>query len=403
MQIKKIIAAFLGLAAVFALGYGVGRKVCKNKAKTALNNIVINKHGSSSVDCRDVRLDPREYLKRLVLESHIIKGSIYSKNGYKSSDTLHFLNKLFKLDASRNVHSAALVRHRPDLEKLLSPKGSRLIVDEVLLESSTNLWINGYFIRPAFISKDKKSPCVICIPGHGCVEDIIGIPLSKFEKSSSFGYQKQFALRLAMRGYPVFAFEQIGFGKRQLAENFEDKPRETSCNKIGKLLLASNSSLLSVRISDAKRVIDYVQSRTEIDSGKIALAGISAGGTTAILTGALDSRVAVVVVSGSLVSMKMGFLAHEHCLCNYVPGLLEISDIPKIASLICPRSLLVEHGIYDDTNSILDFRDASKYVAAEYSKSGHPSNYFAEEFSGTHVFNGDLIFEKLVSILPPLL
>ena len=51
------------------------------------------------------------------------------------------------------------------------------------------------------------------------------------------------------------------------------------------------------RVWDAMRAIDYLSTRPEVDAKRIATLGASGGGTTSLLTGALDERVKVAVVS----------------------------------------------------------------------------------------------------------
>lgn len=46
---------------------------------------------------------------------------------------------------------------------------------------------------------------------------------------------------------------------------------------------------------DVMHVIDYLETRSDVDKGKIGLTGISLGGMITWLTAALDERVAVAV------------------------------------------------------------------------------------------------------------
>ncbi|MBN9396902.1 MAG: alpha/beta hydrolase [Candidatus Melainabacteria bacterium] len=349
---------------------------------------------------RDPRLDPQPFLIKLLRQYAAGSDSLQVVNSDNPLCTLFCLHKkstkhdLDKESIKFEIHENAR------LSKLLSLKGPKLKVQDVIFESQPGLWVNGYFLWPVLRDNSKNLPCLICIPGHGCVEDIVGVGSQQSEISESHGYQNEFALRLAQRGYPVFAIEQLGFGKRQFKENFFDKPMQTSCNKPGKLLLAVNSSLLAFRVHDVKRAVDFVRTRPEISAAKIGLVGISAGGTTALVSAALDPRVKLTAVSGALCSMVDCFADQEHCLCNYVPGLLQIADIPSIAGRIAPRFLVIEHGKNDSTNLFAQFKTAKSIVLQAYSKVGAARNLVFDEFNGGHYFNGSEIYKRLAATFP---
>ncbi len=46
-------------------------------------------------------------------------------------------------------------------------------------------------------------------------------------------------------------------------------------------------------------------------------------------------------------TFKDSVMAMPHCIDNFVPGLLDIAELPDILGLIAPRPLLIESGTKD--------------------------------------------------------
>jgi dienelactone hydrolase len=104
-------------------------------------------------------------------------------------------------------------------------------------------------------------------------------------------YAKPPIADLTARGYAVFAFDQIGFGTRlqQAVRFYERYP---------------NWSLLGKMVSDTRAAVDALAALKELDGSRIYLAGYSLGGNVALLTAALDDRVAGVVAASAFTPLK---------------------------------------------------------------------------------------------------
>jgi cephalosporin-C deacetylase-like acetyl esterase len=101
-------------------------------------------------------------------------------------------------------------------------------------------------------------------------------------------------------------------------------------------------SPLAVELLNAKRAVDYLASRPDLDRTRIGATGRSGGGTTTFFLAALDERIkASAPVSGTLstngwVKKRLSF---AHCDCQYpvnMPGLL----YAEVGALIAPRAQL---------------------------------------------------------------
>jgi len=157
---------------------------------------------------------------------------------------------------------------------------------------------------------------------------------------------------------------------------------------------------------DVMRLIDYLQSRPEVDGKKIGVMGISKGGIETWLTAAIDPRVAVAIPCISAQSFAWG-LEHDRWhhrigtvqagfdlaakaegidqpdaafvktfYDRVIPGIYTQFDGPQMLPLIAPRPLLVISGEKDPINPIEGVKLCEESAKAAYEKAGA-----AEKFS----------------------
>jgi cephalosporin-C deacetylase-like acetyl esterase len=108
-------------------------------------------------------------------------------------------------------------------------------------------------------------------------------------------------------------------------------------------------SPLAAELFQARRAIDYLVTRPEVDSKRIGATGISGGGVTTFFLTLIDDRIrAAAPVSGvcSTVGHIAGRLAVEHCDCMYPvnsAGLL----FSEMGALAAPRPFLLCNALSD--------------------------------------------------------
>jgi cephalosporin-C deacetylase-like acetyl esterase len=101
-------------------------------------------------------------------------------------------------------------------------------------------------------------------------------------------------------------------------------------------------SPLAVELLNAKRAVDYLASRTDLDRTRIGATGRSGGGLTTFFLAALDERIkASAPVSGTLstngwIKKRLSF---AHCDCQY-PVNTHVLLYSEIGALIAPRAQL---------------------------------------------------------------
>jgi len=159
--------------------------------------------------------------------------------------------------------------------------------------------------------------------------------------------------------------------------------------------LLVGETLAGWRIAEARQAVTYLASRPEVDPSRIGIAGISGGGMIALWTAALDVRIAAALVSGYFCTFRDSILSIDHCLDNFVPGILRVMEMPDFAGLIAPRPLFVESGIEDPIFPIGGFRKAVGRATEIYAAQRAQERFGSEEFAGGHRFHGQGGFEFL--------
>lgn len=231
--------------------------------------------------------------------------------------------------------------------------------------------------------RTKKLPAVLAIHGHGYgSKEVVGLNPDG-SKRSDLGYHKKFAVELVHKGVVVIAPELIGFGDRKLqADQGSGSPNDNSCYMIASQLLILGKTLAGLRVEECRRVINYIQTLPEVDENRIGCMGISGGGLVAAFTSIFDARIKATVISGYTNTFKASIMARRHCLDNYIPGILEYSEMPDLIGLIAPRPLFIEAGTEDHLFPIKDVVLAIERLKEIY------QNFNAENLLASHIFEG---------------
>ena len=149
------------------------------------------------------------------------------------------------------------------------------------------------------------------------------------------------------------------------------------------------------RAWDAMRAIDFLETRSEVDPGRVAMMGISGGGTVALYASALDERVKASVLSCSFCTYRDSIYSVAHCIDNYVPGLLRDFEMADVAGLIAPRYLFCESGSKDDIFPERGFQAAIDHAKKAYASLNASEKIDSEVFDGGHLFHGKKAFQRL--------
>ncbi len=265
--------------------------------------------------------------------------------------------------------------------------------EKIVFDTRHNLSALGYLLVPKGGARPR--PAVVCVSGHGRgLADILGMNddgTSRAERGVS--YAKEYALQCVEHGYVTLAVEQLALGARRDEGARKAGPTANSCQPAACAALLLGQSMAAWRVWDAMRAIDYLSTRREVDASRIATLGASGGGTTALLTAAIDERVKVAVVSAYFNTFRDSIVSIAHCPDNYVPGLLQDMEMYDLSGLVAPRRLFVESGRKDRIFPIEGFETAAAKARGIYQAFGVPDHFGSEIHNGAHEFNGVRAFD----------
>ncbi len=94
------------------------------------------------------------------------------------------------------------------------------------------------------------------------------------------------------------------------------------------------------------------------------------------------------MVSGYLNTFQDSVGTLNHCMDNYVPGILNWAEMSDVAGLIAPRPLFAESGEQDNIFPIEASREGFKHVRAIYDVFGAADRIDHEVFPLDHSFWG---------------
>ncbi|MFH1007236.1 MAG: alpha/beta hydrolase family protein [Candidatus Latescibacterota bacterium] len=266
--------------------------------------------------------------------------------------------------------------------------------ETVVWESREHLSGFGHLLVPKGFR--SPGPTVICLPGHGrgC-DDIVGIREDGTMRDAYGEYQNDFALQCVDHGFTAFAMEQLGFGHRRDEAARAAGAENSSCQPASGAALQLGQTMVGWRVWDVMRAVDYLETREEVDAERIGCMGISGGGTITFFASALESRIKVAVVSGYFNTFRDSILSISHCICNYVPGMLQTAEMYDLAGLIAPRPFFVESGTDDPIFPVAATRSSFGRAQEIYRVFDAADRIGLEIFEGEHSFYGKEAFRFL--------
>lgn len=230
-----------------------------------------------------------------------------------------------------------------------------------------------------------RKPAVLLAHGHGGGKDDL------FDAGPPY---HNIAERLVHAGYVVIAPDWRSFGERRddesFVQHFQDEHGRDGCDLSYMMYGYFGYQLLTLNVADARRCLDVLAARKDVDAKRLGVIGLSFGGTMALYTAALDRRVKAAVISGYLSSIKEALSDRgggNTCGSQFLFGLRAIGDIADVAGLIAPRPCLVQMGEQDPIFAIDDAAEAARHLRKIYRAAG--GSLDVDRFNGGHVLNVD--------------
>jgi hypothetical protein len=129
-------------------------------------------------------------------------------------------------------------------------------------------------------------------------------------------------------------------------------------------------TMIGERAWDVSRAIDALATFPELDLSRICCMGNSGGGTLTYFAACLDQRIRLAMPSCAVCTFRGSIAAIDHCVCNYVPGILRYVEMPDLAGLIAPRPLIVVTGRRDTIFPLPAVQSAFATIQQIYTAAG---------------------------------
>lgn len=265
------------------------------------------------------------------------------------------------------------------------------IRQKILLRTGPETLMPVYLLLPK--NAPRPLPVVLAFHGHGYgVKDIVGLWEDGKERNTPDGYHKDFAVTLCRSGFAVAAPEISCFGERQTdfshLKTHLGQGVPGTCMHSAMLAFHLGITVLGLRVHDGLRLVDYLETRRDMDTSRLGAMGISGGGMHTLFSACLDTRIKACVVSGYFSTFRDSILAMHHCPCNFVPGMGQFGEMHDLAGLVAPRPMLVEAGNYDTIFPIEAVRAGVAKARSVYSVFGKKDLPETDYFEGRHQISG---------------
>jgi dienelactone hydrolase len=271
-------------------------------------------------------------------------------------------------------------------EKDMPAPAAGMVESHIVFSSEADQRVPAIIIKPADAKPGMRLPVVILLHGTGG------------KKESNLGLMKT----LVGKGFMAVAPDGRYHGERcaKGTGTADYYPAIAQAFKDGK-----SHPWLYDTVYDVMRLIDYLQTRSDVDPKRIGLMGFSKGGMETYLASAADQRIAVSIPCIGVQSYRYGLENNlwkgrigtvqgaadmaaksegvatidtafvKRFYDRVVPGIYDQFDGPQMLPLIATRPLLVINGDSDDKTPLPGVKLAAEAAQTAYEKTGVPERF----------------------------
>lgn len=260
----------------------------------------------------------------------------------------------------------------PDVRILSREKKQGYTLETFEFDNGLGAVVPGYFLIPE--EHKPRYPAIFYCHWHGGNYD-----LGKQEIFTTHHTPEVPAETLTRAGYVVMAIDAYCFGERSgqgpggPLEKGSAEEMSTS-----KRALWFGRSLWAMMVRDDRMALNYLFTREEVDTRRVAVTGISMGATRSWWLMALDERIKTGVAVGCLTRYQ-DLIAEQklraHGIYYFVPGILNYFDTEAIISLIAPRAVLFMTGDEDIGSPVSGIRTIDAKVRPVYALYGRENAF----------------------------
>ncbi len=248
-------------------------------------------------------------------------------------------------------------------------------VEKIIFESHPGFYVTAGLFLPK--KRQKPAPAVIYSCGH-----------------TELGFRSEVYQRVIMnlvqKGFIVLAFDPIGQGER-----LQYPDPESGISKIGSptkehsyagiQTLLTGTALTDYFIWDGVRLLDFLETRPEVDMKRIGITGRSGGGTQTAQIAACDDRILAAAPENYITSFKrlLQAIGPQDAEQNPYKAIANGFDHADYIHIRAPKPTLMITTTHDYF-SIQGARETFSEARKSYSALGKPDNLQMVEDFGVH-------------------
>jgi dienelactone hydrolase len=248
--------------------------------------------------------------------------------------------------------------------------------------------VPGYLLLPK--NPSGRVPAILYCHWHGGEYDI-----GKEELFQAKHTPEAPGPALAQRGYAVLGIDAYCFGERNGrgpgGPGEKGNAGEMSASKFN---LWVGRTLWGMILRDDLMALDYLISRPEVDTNRVAAMGMSMGATRAWWLMALDERIRTGVPICCLTRYRNLVdreLLKAHGIYYFVPNMLNYFDSEAIVAMIAPRPVLFLDGDQDGTSPVDGIHAIEEAVRPVYRLYDAETNFQSVVYTGQgHVYTPEM-------------
>jgi cephalosporin-C deacetylase-like acetyl esterase len=248
----------------------------------------------------------------------------------------------------------------PDYHGPLNPsitgriEGKSFTIEKVIFESLPGFFVTANLYRP---NQPGRYPAVLLQSGH---------------TQEGKPEPQRLAANLALKGFVALAFDPVGQGEREQTYDRQVGGPLAGWSVNEHIHAGAQSLLIGEGVAryfvwDAKRALDYLLSRPEVDATRAGAAGCSGGGALTMFIGALDPRLKAVVPACFPNSYRLLFAGpnpdSEMSWPHFLSRGLDVADFVELSA---PTPWLIqatEHDYFTPEGARLVYEEARRWYA----------------------------------------
>lgn len=201
----------------------------------------------------------------------------------------------------------------------------------------------------------------------------------------------------ASNGYVVLAIDALFWGERGRMEGINYNAQQALASNLFQL----GSSWCGIITSDDIRSVDFLATLPFVDTKRIGTTGFSIGAHRAWMLSAMSDKInaAAAICWMNTTEHLMTFTNNQNkgysAYSTILPGLRNHLDYPHVASIICPKPLLLFNGSKDRLFPLTGTQDAFRILQQVWDSQRVPDKLETRIWNTPHTFNREMQQEVL--------